>query len=86
MQASLRQAGPAPVHLAAHAQHTGQTQPLQQLAVAGPGASVPGLQNLIGEYNCFLNVVVQCLWHCREFKRRFSSLTQENPAIVQVNH
>ena len=30
-----------------------------------------GLQNLIGEYNCFLNVILQCLWHCREFQHAF---------------
>ena len=23
-----------------------------------------GLRNATGEYNCFLNVVIQCLWHC----------------------
>lgn len=28
----------------------------------------PGLQNLTGEYNCFLNVIVQCLWHCMAFR------------------
>lgn len=46
--------------------------------------AAPGLQNMIGEYNCFLNVVVQCLWHCRQFKRLFSSLVIEHPAIIQV--
>lgn len=32
----------------------------------GPGA---GLRNLEGEYNCFLNVVIQSLWHLPPFSR-----------------
>jgi ubiquitin C-terminal hydrolase len=31
------------------------------------GVAAPGLQNQAGEYNCFLNAIIQCLWHCREF-------------------
>lgn len=27
-----------------------------------------GLVNRQGEYNCFLNVIIQCLWHCDEFR------------------
>ena len=37
----------------------------------GASAAAPneaGLQNETGEYNCFLNAVVQCLWHCAAFK------------------
>jgi hypothetical protein len=30
--------------------------------------TAPGLANETGEYNCFLNVVVQCLWYCSEFR------------------
>ncbi len=37
-------------------------------SVAGSVAGAPGLVNDSGEYNCFLNVVVQCLWHCAEFR------------------
>ncbi|KAL2482457.1 Ubiquitin carboxyl-terminal hydrolase-related protein [Forsythia ovata] len=37
----------------------------------------PGLKNEIGEYNCFLNVIIQSSWHLRlfrdEFLRRSSS-------------
>ena len=44
-------------------------------------AAGPGLQNLTGEYNCFLNVVVQCLWHCRAFHKGFMGLPLP---IVQV--
>lgn len=32
--------------------------------------SAPGLANEAGEYNCFLNVVIQCLWHCKDFRTR----------------
>lgn len=27
-----------------------------------------GLMNGIGEYNCFLNVIIQCLWHLTNFR------------------
>lgn len=33
---------------------------------SGPGT---GLRNLTGEYNCFLNVVIQSLWHLPVFSR-----------------
>ena len=32
-------------------------------------AGLPGLRNESGEYNCFLNAVVQCLHHCPPFRR-----------------
>lgn len=28
-----------------------------------------GLQNEAGEYNCFLNVIIQCLWRCTDFRQ-----------------
>lgn len=28
-----------------------------------------GLVNETGQYNCFLNVVIQSLWHLRSFRR-----------------
>ena len=28
--------------------------------------SLGGLSNEAGEYNCFLNAIIQCLWHCRD--------------------
>ncbi|KAK4781982.1 hypothetical protein SAY86_016084 [Trapa natans] len=31
----------------------------------------PGLQNEVGEYNCFLNVIIQSLWHLRRFRDEF---------------
>ncbi|GAB2269918.1 hypothetical protein Dimus_004836 [Dionaea muscipula] len=30
-----------------------------------------GLQNEVGEYNCFLNVIIQSLWHLRQFREEF---------------
>ena len=44
-------------------------------------AAGPGLQNDPGEYNCFLNVIVQCLWHCTAFREAFLSLPRK---VVQV--
>lgn len=46
----------------------------QQLpeAAAGPGQgelTFTGLQNETGEYNCFLNVILQCLWRCTDFRQ-----------------
>ncbi|KAL5722530.1 hypothetical protein ACHQM5_006043 [Ranunculus cassubicifolius] len=30
-----------------------------------------GLRNEVGEYNCFLNVIIQSLWHLRHFRDEF---------------
>ncbi|KAL2935906.1 Inactive ubiquitin carboxyl-terminal hydrolase 54 [Bienertia sinuspersici] len=30
-----------------------------------------GLLNEIGEYNCFLNVIIQSLWHLSQFREEF---------------
>ncbi|KAI7841106.1 hypothetical protein COHA_005331 [Chlorella ohadii] len=30
--------------------------------------ALPGLRNESGEFNCFLNVVLQCLWRCADFR------------------
>ena len=43
-------------------------QVVQHQASANDHSLTPGLRNLAGEYNCFLNVVLQCLWHCRPFR------------------
>ena len=34
-------------------------------------ASEKGLENRVGENNCFLNVVIQSLWHLRSFREYF---------------
>ncbi len=44
-------------------------------------AAGPGLQNDPGEYNCFLNVIVQCLWHCTAFRDAFLNLPRK---VVKV--
>ncbi|XP_021306691.1 uncharacterized protein LOC8059839 isoform X3 [Sorghum bicolor] len=46
-----------------------------------------GLKNAAGEYNCFLNVIIQSLWHIRRFRDEFlktSSLHKhvEDPCAV----
>ncbi|CAI9787269.1 unnamed protein product [Fraxinus pennsylvanica] len=43
------------------------------IKVMDDGANVmdiygPGLKNKAGEYNCFLNVIIQSLWHLRHFR------------------
>jgi hypothetical protein len=45
--------------------------PAQPAATAAvPSLATPGLRNEIGEYNCFLNVIIQCLWRCAEFRQQ----------------
>ncbi|KAL8091545.1 uncharacterized protein LOC141692568 isoform X2 [Apium graveolens] len=39
--------------------------------VNGIGAFGRGLKNEVGEYNCFLNVIIQSLWHIRRFREDF---------------
>ncbi len=45
-----------------------------------PSVSSAGLANAVGEYNCFLNVIIQCLWHCTEFRRHVKSVPPESLA------
>lgn len=35
--------------------------------------STMGLRNATGEYNCFLNVIIQCMWHCHVFRQAVMS-------------
>ncbi|XP_031488041.1 uncharacterized protein LOC116256043 isoform X2 [Nymphaea colorata] len=35
-----------------------------------------GLQNEVGEYNCFLNVIIQSLWHIRRFRDEFFMISK----------
>lgn len=41
-----------------------------------------GLRNATGEYNCFLNVIIQCLWHCASFRH---AVMQWPKAVYQVS-
>ena len=50
-----------------------------QTASAQQGA---GLRNATGEYNCFLNVIIQCLWHCSCFR---CAVMQWLPHAYQVS-
>ena len=38
---------------------------------------IKGLSNNIGEYNCFLNVVIQSLWNSRPFRELFLSIDKD---------
>jgi hypothetical protein len=52
-----------------------------------PGLAHAGLANETGEYNCFLNVVVQCLYSCREFRNQVWELppyVAEHPVVVAL--
>ena len=49
-------------------------EPVSGAQSEADSAAGPGLQNDPGEYNCFLNVIVQCLWHCTAFRDAFLSL------------
>ncbi|KAK7330409.1 hypothetical protein VNO77_24603 [Canavalia gladiata] len=47
-----------------------------------------GLKNEVGEYNCFLNVIIQSLWHLRRFRVEFLGRSRSehdhvgNPCVV----
>ena len=59
-------------------------QALQAVQAVAEGLAVvpaTGLRNATGEYNCFLNVIIQCLWHCGCFRRRIQSW---QPDMYQV--
>ncbi|PSS30433.1 Inactive ubiquitin carboxyl-terminal hydrolase [Actinidia chinensis var. chinensis] len=43
-----------------------------------------GLKNDAGEFNCFLNVIVQSLWHIRKFRDEI--LSRSTSAHAQVRH
>ncbi|PKU74290.1 uncharacterized protein LOC110094340 [Dendrobium catenatum] len=45
----------------------------KETAITFPDKDVygTGLTNAIGEYNCFLNVIIQSLWHLRRFRDEF---------------
>lgn len=43
--------------------------------------STMGLRNATGEYNCFLNVIIQCMWHCHAFRQ---AVMGWDPAAYQV--
>ncbi|KAL4433818.1 hypothetical protein ABPG75_000259 [Micractinium tetrahymenae] len=58
-----------------------EAQRAQQLAL-------PGLRNVVGEYNCFLNAVVQCLWRCAAFRQQvlgwLPSFFEAHPVVLAL--
>ena len=40
-------------------------------------AAAAGLANETGEYNCFLNAIIQCLWQCRAFRHNMLELDSD---------
>jgi len=37
-----------------------------------------GLENKVGQHNCFLNVVLQSLWHVQDFRQKMLEVTEHN--------
>eukprot|EP00887_Chlorella_sp_A99_P005120 scaffold25.g5120.t1 len=80
--------------LAEHQAEAEQSQYLAALTAApavGALAELPaeleglaGLSNAAGEYNCFLNVIIQCLWSCVEFRQAVASWPREACATDDV--
>lgn len=64
--------------------------PVEDSAQDVNGASLlgTGLRNEVGEYNCFLNVIIQSLWHLRRFRVEFLGRSRSehdhvgNPCVV----
>ncbi|KAI7979395.1 Inactive ubiquitin carboxyl-terminal hydrolase 53, partial [Camellia lanceoleosa] len=54
---------------------------LEEMDVACSTDLGPGLRN-VGENNCFINVIVQSLWHLRTFRGKF--LRRSTPAHVHI--
>ncbi|KAL4433821.1 hypothetical protein ABPG75_000262 [Micractinium tetrahymenae] len=87
------QAGPSSAD-GASAAHGGVLQgswraPLGALAVQrAQQLALPGLRNALGEYNCFLNAVVQCLWRCAAFRQQVlgwpSSFFEAHPVVLAL--
>lgn len=42
------------------------------------GTNIKGLENEVGENNCFVNVIVQMLSHLQSFKNFFSMLSYDH--------
>ncbi|KAL4433799.1 hypothetical protein ABPG75_000240 [Micractinium tetrahymenae] len=59
-----RRPGSSSVALAANA------APTAAAAAADDSLGLAGLRNEAGEYNCFLNVIIQCLWRCADFRQQ----------------
>lgn len=49
-----------------------------QIFVPSPNTNLKGLINPLGENNCFLNVVIQSLWHLDSFRTRFEGTEEKH--------
>jgi hypothetical protein len=49
-------------------------------------AGATGLSNEAGEYNCFLNVIIQCLWHCADFRAQVGCMLGYKNSFVPSHH
>ena len=47
------------------------------------GLGLAGLRNEAGDYNCFLNVIIQCLWRCADFRQQVGAAAVQ-PASCHV--
>ena len=82
--AAQQEAAGAARMLASAMQHQQAAADADGRGSAGTGAALvatPGLQNRIGEYNCFLNVIIQCLWQCGAFRARLLQLAPQQLAV-----
>lgn len=80
LQASLQEQGPFLGAIRDVRRSDGGEE--ENIALTVANVATPGLQNLTGEYNCFLNAIVQCLWHCAAF--RSGMLRLLDPEQLQV--
>jgi hypothetical protein len=56
---------------------------MDRLIVTGEPTPLPkrdekGLENQIGDNNCFLNVVIQALWHLDSFRIKFTTMKRDH--------
>lgn len=77
-------AAPAPAPAPQQQARGPELPPAGQQQAAGGELCLPGLRNEAGEYNCFLNVILQCLWHCRDFRQQVLSWPPELVAADAV--
>ena len=49
---------------------SGWQQPQGAARQWGTELALAGLRNETGDYNCFLNVIIQCLWRCADFRQQ----------------
>lgn len=76
----------------AAAQEQQVVQPQQQLNAqvgvpeAAKDLALTGLRNEAGEYNCFLNVIIQCLWRCTEFRQQVRFCNRQEGEHGESHH